>query len=316
MKLLSGMIIFLILSFSLFPQEFITEDSRVIIILGDTQRTGLWEFWRERNNGIAKKIMSRIADEKPEFVIHSGDMVFDGSSEYAWSCFETDAAELLESKIPLYPVPGNHEYFGSNKKALINLWAHFPFLKSSSWYSHRLNSTGIIFLNSNFDDLSDRDNQRQLRWYKNELRRFESDPSIKALIVICHHPPYTNGKLLKGSRKVQTDFADPFLKSSKSAFFFSGHIHSYEHFLKDGRHFIVSGGGGGPRREVEIKEGKAVYKDQFNGLPLRKFHFCRLTLNEKEIKMEAVGLDEDRENFSVMDTFTFEIKNNVQTGSK
>jgi predicted phosphodiesterase len=50
--------------------------------------------------------------------------------------------------------------------------------------------------------------------------------------------------------KVKTFYADPFIEYSKASFFFSGHSHSYERFQIDGKFFIVSGGGGGPRHKV------------------------------------------------------------------
>ncbi|MFN8370847.1 MAG: hypothetical protein U0T83_09525 [Bacteriovoracaceae bacterium] len=53
---------------------------------------------------------------------------------------------------------------------------------------------------------------------------------------------------------------------------FAGHAHGYEHFKKEGRDFIVSGGGGGPRVKLKV-ETKARHQDLFSGPSPRPFNY-------------------------------------------
>ena len=56
--------------------------------------------------------------------------------------------------------------------------------------------------------------------------------------------------------------------------FVAGHVHAYERFLKDGVHFLVSGGGGGPVREL----GAGRHPDLYAGP--RGFHYLRFRLDD------------------------------------
>ena len=259
-----------------------------IIFIGDTQHKGLLEFWREKNDGIAEQIFGKIATERPRFVVHLGDLTFWGSSKKQWEHFEDDAYQLIKNNIPIFPVLGNHEYIGSNKDALKKYFDHFPALEGKRWYSIKMGSAGIILLNSNFDDLSKKDLNEQLFWFNEILKLFDNDDEIKIIIAVCHHPPFTNSKVSGDHPEVEENFVNPFLKYAKARLFISGHAHNYEHFIKNGRHFIVSGGGGGPRHPVETDSKSKRHNDQFKGNEIRDFHFCKLVFNKDNIELKVV----------------------------
>jgi len=44
------------------------------IIVGDTQSTSHWEFWRERNDKARKQLTDEIVVRDPAFVINLGDL--------------------------------------------------------------------------------------------------------------------------------------------------------------------------------------------------------------------------------------------------
>ncbi len=302
LRLLAGIILFIPI---LVICQDIDKNFKPIIIVGDTQRSSKWEFILEQNEGIPKKIFDKIADENPLFVVHLGDISFWGSSTTWWSYFDEDAAEVIKKGIPIYPVPGNHDYFGSNEKAKINLVSRFPFLKEQTWYSKRINNLGIIFLNSNFEDLTDEDNKAQLRFYKKELKTLEQDSTIQHIIVVCHHSPYTNSTIVDPSKDVQKYFIPAFMKAVKTKAFFSGHCHSVEHFIKSDKHFIVTGGGGGPRQKLATGK-RAKYKDYFTAGRIRYFNYCRLTFEGNDLKLEIIGWDDSITNS--VNLFTLEFK--------
>lgn len=43
-----------------------------------------------------------------------------------------------------------------------------------------------------------------------------------------------------------------FSRSTKAVVFVSGHVHRYERFTGDGKTYVVTGGGGGPRVEYRV----------------------------------------------------------------
>jgi predicted phosphodiesterase len=271
------------------------------ILVGDTQSTSHWEFWRERNDTERKLIMNEITRRDPAFVIHLGDLTTRGSSKQHWQNFDEMHKEFREKKIPYFPVLGNHEFYGNDTTALEYYFERFPHLERKRWYSFSWKNVGNIIVDSNFRTMTKGQIETQSRWYQSELVRFDSDDTIDSFIVCCHAPPFTNSKVIRANKKSEQYFADYYIQSRKGAFFFSGHAHTYERFREGGKSFIVSGGGGGPRHRVSVDSEKQRYKDFFNGPELRFFHFCEIEVRDKDFAFKAVGLEKDG-TFSTADT--------------
>lgn len=275
-----------------------------IIFVGDTQRNSFLELFREKNDGVPAKMLSKVADENPCCVVHNGDMVFWGASKSRWREFDSDAAPIIKKNIPIYPVLGNHEYMGRNVTALKNAYARFPFLKSSTWYYKIVDSTAIIFLNSNDGDLTKEQALDQVTWYKSTLNALEKNTSVLYIITVCHHPPFTNSTLVGRSSYILNNFVPVFVKSAKTIAFFSGHCHSYEHFVYKGKSFIVSGGGGGPRQSVEPgHNGNDMPADLYQGANFRPFNFCKYYIQNGKPFIQVTGMNKETGKFSIIDSF-------------
>jgi len=263
------------------------------IIIGDTQATSLWEFWRERNDEERKSIIVEIARREPAFVIHLGDLTTRGASKKHWREFDDLHKTIRQKKIPYFPILGNHDLYGQDVKALQNYFGRFPHLAHRRWYGFTWKNTGFILLDSNFSSLTLEEKEEQRKWYLAELERFEKDEKVDHVIVCCHEPPFTNSRVVHPNRKVQADFAGPFLKYRKTRLFFSGHNHSYERFQMGGKIFVVSGGGGGPRHKVLIHPEKRRYEDQFRGPELRFFHFVGMEVVVENLAYRVIQLNPD-----------------------
>ena len=272
-------------------------------IVGDTQRTSAWEFWRERNDRERKLIIDEIVRRDPAFVVHLGDLITRGSSKKQWQEFDDMHKEFRGGKIPYLPVLGNHDLYGSDKKALHNYFDRFSYLNQRRWYSFTWKNVGLVMLDSNFSSLTTQHIDEQTQWYLKELWRFEQDVKLDYVFVCCHEPPFTNSRVVRPNEKVKTFFADPFLKYSKTRFFFSGHSHSYERFQKEGKFFVVSGGGGGPRHKVSINRESPCYNNLFKGAELRFFHFVEVEITQGALYYKVLGLESDGV-FKVVDPLT------------
>ncbi|MHC1736899.1 MAG: metallophosphoesterase [Ignavibacteriaceae bacterium] len=278
--------------------------------MGDTQHISFleslyWGYWGESNQIKTMKILNEIARREPAFLVHLGDMIFDGSSEGDWKKFESDNEQIIKRNIPYYPIFGNHEYFGSNDKVYRNFYKRFPHIAGKLWYSFVREKIGFIMLNSNFEELEEREERGQKKWYLNKIKEMESDTLIKGIIVCSHYPPYTNSRIVNPSETIRREYAPPFYKSKKGVFFFSGHCHSYEKFFINGKYFIVSGGGGGPRQPLNTDPESREFDDKFRGEEIRFLHFCEVEIRESGMTLSVIRLEESWK-FSVADIINYE----------
>lgn len=284
--------------------EDLDEGNNKIAIIGDTQLTSHWEFWREVNEDKTTKLLEEIIRREPVFMINLGDLVTRGSSMKHWEFFDKVHTSLIEHKIPLFPVLGNHNYYGDNRVALQNYFSRFRYLKNQKWYSFTFHNIGFLMLDSNHLELSAKEKESQLKWYQKKLQEMDKDDKVKFIVVCCHHSPFTNSMVISPSESVRENFVKYFKGCKKTAIFFTGHCHSYEKFRENGKYFIVSGGGGGPRHKVQTDKKKRKFNDLFDGPPLRFFHFCEMSIHPDKLVVDVIKLNEDS-SFSNADEIIF-----------
>jgi hypothetical protein len=99
----------------------------------------------------------------------------------------------------------------SRRKGESNFQRRFPDNVNTGFVSVA-DSIAVVLLNSNFKKLSVPEIDKQERWYISTLDSLNRDTSIKAIIVSCHHAPYTNiagvglnSDLVKGAGGVYAD---------------------------------------------------------------------------------------------------------------
>lgn len=270
------------------------------ILVSDTQSTSRYKFWQEKNDRERQVIIGEITRREPAFVVHVGDITVRGSSKRHWRQFDEFHKEFRAKEIPYFPILGNHELYGNNKRALHNYFVRFPHLAGRRWYRLDWKNVALIMVDSNFPTLKPEQLEEQSQWYVSQLERCEKDKSIEFVIVCCHKPPFTNSRVVEPNQTVKRYFADPFMRFQKTRLFFSGHNHSYERFQIDDKFFIVAGGGGGPRHKVSIAPAKRRYPDLFAGPALRFFHFCEIEHRKDGITFRVLRLEPD-ESFTVVD---------------
>lgn len=293
--------------YSQFPRPFesqaVHNGSGRFAVVGDLQRTSSLEFWRESNHAERERIISQIAAEAPDFLAIVGDLVFRGSSAMDWAEFDELSLPLHRAAVPVLPVLGNHEYWFSRRPALTHFFTRFPYLNGRHWYAITYGPLGLIFLNSNQRRLTRAQWQEQLAWYRRELTRCDHADDIQGVLVFLHHAPYTNSCLTSDAVHVQQAFVPPFVHAHKTLAMISGHIHSYERFLRTGKTFLVTGGGGGPRVKLATGQRRRHIDDLFAGPPLRWFHYLMLASTPTGIEIEMRGLPKYGATFETLDRF-------------
>jgi hypothetical protein len=171
-----------------------------------------------------------------------------------------------------------------------------------------------VFLNSNRADMSPADWDKQQHWYENTMKQLDNDPSIKAVVTFLHHPAYTNSIVTGDEPDVQLAFVPAYFKSVKGLAMISGHAHTYERFRKDGKTFIVSGGGGGPR--VGLHDGIDFHKDLYTGSSPRPFHFLLLSRTSTGLKITVMGLLKGTSLFFTMEEVNLPYENESAVSSR
>lgn len=286
-------------SFGLFAQN------EKIILIGDTQRTLWFELFREQNEEIRQLIFPQIASEKPQSLIILGDMTNWGASQSEWEYFDSISKPIRISNIPILPVVGNHEYFGSNEKAIENLKAHFKEFTENTWYSKQIGQVGFVALNSNLDELDSKERTNQKKFLDSVLNYFENQNSIKIVIVSWHHPIYTNSTLVSDDKVVENEFMPKIRRYTKVKLIASGHCHSYEHFFENNKHFLVSGGAGGPRQTL-LEKNESRQKDLYDGKTKRDFHYCILEQENSKYKIRVIAFQEETKTWKEIDNWWVE----------
>ena len=246
-----------------------------IAVVGDMQRTGGIEFWRERNVDASNRILARVADERPAALVLLGDMVWWGSSDVEWARFDSVMRPIHAARIPVIPILGNHEYLGDTARGLRHMRERFPEMRHDADV-RVIDSIALVLINTNVSAMTDSADRRLRQWFAYTLRRLDADPSILFVVVCGHHPPFTNSRVTRPNRAVQDRYLWHVQNAAKTALWFAGHAHSYERFEIEGKQYIVAGGGGAPRQNVRLATEDARFHDRYDGPARRPLHYLML----------------------------------------
>ncbi|MDB5036100.1 MAG: metallophosphoesterase [Chlorobi bacterium] len=277
---------------------------KTIAIVGDVQRTSMAEYnfmGRAQNDTEREAILNAIADDKPDMLLMLGDQVVTGDDDSEWAYFDRCMEKIVEGGIPVRSILGNHDYGESKARSLHCCYDRFPYQNGSIHTLVRLGSLALITLNTNLDQLSSSEIKNQEKDYNDWITELDKDSTVRGVLVAAHHPPYTNSDLGMSTEIVES-FAKPFLNARKTRLFLSGHVHSYERFVAGDKMFVTSGGGGGPRRVIDISSSRPFQNDAYRVGSLRPFHYIRLKVGDNDLKAEVVMLQKGQ--FKVGDRFS------------
>ena len=238
------------------------------VVYGDT---------RTRHDVHQKVVNAMLKYAEPEFVLHTGDLVENGADSAQWPTFFGIERELLR-KVAFFPSLGNHER---------NDRQYYDFFEvTTPYYSFEWGSAHFIVLNSDIGNVSASPASRDAYW-KEQVRWLEEDlqKSQKAdfRFLVAHHPPITAVANRQGGNPQMTALMPLFEKYKLTAGFF-GHDHNYQHYLKDGVHYFVTGGGA-PLYDVS-KPPEGITK-----LVVSTEHFVAVKVEGHTARVEAIQLD-------------------------
>jgi hypothetical protein len=273
------------------------------VIYGDTRPWMLAEVWRKPSGDERRAVIARLAEERPDFIVNTGDLVAAGSMASQWTTFDEETKPLRDAAIPYYASLGGHDLWPIESAGLEHAAARFPYVADRVGYGLRHGYVDVIVLDSTVSGLPEEQQAKQSAWFLARLAADDADPAVRCVIVACHHTPMTNSASVADSAWVVTHVLDPARTHRKFKALFGGHTHSYEHFVADGVHVVVSGGGGAPLMDVAGPGG--AHRDLYEGP--RGHHFCRIMPRSDHVDVEVVMLADDH-TWSVADRFAITVE--------
>ena len=255
------------------------------IVYGDmrfTDRKNTWDTDPVRRVALVQ----RIAQEKPNFLLITGDLVLDGERFGDWDVYDRETRPLREAGVQIFPVLGNHDLTGSVELAQQNYFRRFPALNSRRWYSVRYGNCYFLMVDSNSTLEPE---SPQLLWLASELDHLP--PGTDYVFVVTHHPSYTQstrehgaGHAARGSERKLGEFLEARHKKRAGLFELSGHVHNYERYQNGGVMYIVTAGGGAVPYAVNRKPND-FYREAG-----ATYHYCRFTIDHRRLKFEMVRM--------------------------
>ncbi len=121
-------------------------------------------------NYLCKKYINHIKKLNAEFIIFPGDVLDSGSLNY----LKTSQNILSQSKIPCYPIIGNHEEYGEVTRH--DFYKVFS-IPREGYYSFTKENVHFIMLDTP-DQSALNKNTKQFEWLKNELQKYGNSHNV------------------------------------------------------------------------------------------------------------------------------------------
>ncbi len=240
---------------------------------------------------VHRRVMAEVLKHGiPDFILHTGDMVENGNDSAQWPIFFDIEKELL-TKTAFFPALGNHE---RNSHYFEDI-----FHEGAPYYSFDWGNSHITVINSDIENSGPNPRARadfwaeELRWIEEDL---QSHQKADYRFIVSHHPPFTAVASRQGNNAHITAMTS-LLEKYKVSIAFFGHDHNYQHYLKNGIHYVTTGGGGAPLYDVKVPAEGITQK------VVSIENFVEVQVNGKTVRMQAIGIDG-----AVLDEFTIEAR--------
>ena len=237
------------------------------------------------------KIADLVWAERPNFVLHVGDVVTNGNVKEQWIREFLAPAQRLFGRVPLFVAIGNHER---------NAHWFYDYMsnpKPENYYTFTYGDAEFFVVDTN-DREGLKPGGRQYNWLVKALK------SSKATwkFVAHHHPPYSSdsddygdsfrGPTTRGDLEVRQ--LVPLYEKYKVDIVWVGHIHTYERTWpirkdrvdeKNGVIYIQTGGGGAGL------ESFAPTRSWFTAKILRDWQYCLVLIHARTLVMMAFDIN-------------------------
>ena len=178
----------------------------------------------EKETVLYEKAVAKINSLKPDFVVITGDFVNDPNSSAQMNEFKRITA-LINSKIPVYYTPGNHDLGQTPDETSLKKYKEI-FGNDRFSFVHK----GCSFIGFNTSLIKarmEKQEQMQYKWLVGQLKKSRSS---KHIILFCHFPFFNKSvdeptAYSNIDRECRAKYLDLFVENKVDALF-SGHYHN------------------------------------------------------------------------------------------
>lgn len=233
---------------------------------------------------------------RPNFLLIPGDLVDNGTVKNQWLNEFFASLNPLISRVPFYPVLGNHEQNADH------YYRYMSLPPPEYYYTFRYGNAAFFMIDSNKNV---GEGSEQYEWLDQQLSALEKQDSESGIVwkfVCFHHPVYSSdendyGDLWKGKSTWGDQRIRPLTKlfdKYKIDVVWNGHIHSYERTWpivggmvtgKQGTTYMITGGGGGHLEQA------GPIRPPFQNNVRRGHHFVYVAINGKTLELRSFDLE-------------------------
>ena len=248
------------------------DDSVFFAFIGDTQQQPVTPWaWG--------KIAQHLWTERPQFIIHAGDLVDKGEKKSDWVEQFFPAGHVVMSKYPMYTVLGNHEH---------DAQLYYDYMANPApeyYYTFRYGPVQFFMIDTNRDVSEGSEQYNWLEW-----ALAQSDAPWK--MVVHHHPPYSTEE--DNAISTFKSFARnlvPLYEAYGVDFCLFGHTHLYERSwplfkngisMENGVVYINSGGAGGGLDDFD------AHRSWFTRALETGHHYTTFSIFENHLSFRAI----------------------------
>jgi len=205
---------------------------------------------------VYRRVLASVLDDGSQFLVHTGDLVNQGT-EALWQGFQETMAGF---DLPFYPVPGNHDALSGFLDGYLAYSG-----ASATHYSFDAGPAHFTLADSHHGGIG----AAELGWLRDDL----SATVQPVKLVFLHHPPFdpdgTDHIMAYGNEGFMALMVEQRVDAV-----FAGHIHAYAQGERDGVAYYITGGAGAP-----------LYA---SGHPQAFHHYLRVTIQQPEITVQVV----------------------------
>ena len=241
----------------------------------------------------------------PDVVLHGGDIQYQSNPLDTWQGF-FDAASPVTRQAPLLMCVGNHEDEDQDELEAMydRLLGGQGTGTATRYFSFRYGGVAFLCLDSETSDLGT-PGSAQWTWLAAELAAVDADDQLRHAVICMHRPVYTLSKHWPADTTVR-DALHALCLQHSVPLVLAGHAHCYEHFLVDGVHYVVDGGGGAllydPDEKIAVAEAARPGESALRLTARRAYGVTLLDFAAGgSITLRRLGTDG-----AILDTFTIE----------
>ena len=238
------------------------------------------------------KIVKKIMEKNPKFIVNSGDLVANGRSIGDWEAFFKVNKEMMKNT-PYYPVLGNHE------KDSPYYYDFFDLPNNERYYYFTVGDALFIVLDGEGIQIDEpnyiSDANSDIFWQKAYSEYFDTqkewlekvlelNKEAGFIFVFQHKPIYSVMKSRVEESIMTRKFWGDIFERHGVQVFLNGHDHHYHHAMANGVHFITAAGAGAPLYKVDAPLPETIKYKEIE-------HFVNVEVNEDNAVLHVIDID-------------------------